>query len=309
MQRLLRAKGQPVNGNNTHIMPPSIDRRRAILYLIIAAVLLSTSGIVIKSLSLQPLAVVAGRSIFSGLVFWFYLRRFPFRPTRWQFTAASSYIATQALYISALGLTTAATAIFLQFSAPVYILLLGFWLLHEKPSRADWLAMLIIFGGMILFFGESLNLDNLAGALLAALSGVFLGLMTVALRAQKHGNPAESFLLANAFSAIFGFYFVLQETWSLASWAAIIYLGVIQVGLAFVLYSMAIRVIPALEATLIGTLEPILAPLWVFLFIGEMPGPLAMFGALLVLVGVVISAVAGARAGQVVEAAQPEVEA
>jgi drug/metabolite transporter (DMT)-like permease len=276
-------------------MPPPIDRRKAILYLIIAAVLLSTSGIVIKSLSWQPQAVVAGRAIFSGLVFWVYLRRFPFHPTPWQITASGSYILTQFLYISALGLTTAATAIFLQFSAPIYILILGYGLLREKPSRADWLALLVIFSGMTLFFGESLSLDNLGGALMAALSGVFLGLMTVALRAQKDGNPAESFLLANAVSAVLGFYFVLQQPWTLANWAAIAYLGVIQIGLSFVLYSMAIRVIPALEATLIGMLEPVLAPLWVFLFIGETPGGLSMAGALLVLAGVVISTIAGGR--------------
>jgi len=275
-----------------------VDRRTAMIYLIVAAVLWSTSGIVIKLLSWQPLAVLAGRSIFSGLVFLVYLRRFPWRPTRWQLIAAFSYIMTQFLYITAVRLTTAATAIFLQYSAPVYILLLGYWLLREKPSRADWLAMLVIFSGLGLFFRDDLNLSSPTGALLAALSGVFLALMTVALRAQKDGNPAESFLLANTLSSVLGFYFVLQAPWTAGSWAAIAYLGVLQVGLSFVLYSIAIRVIPALEATLIGTLEPVLNPVWVFLFIGELPGPLAVIGGLVVLAGVVISAVAGARGGQ-----------
>ena len=71
-----------------------------------------------------------------------------------------------------------------------------------------------------------------------------------------------------------------------------------QIGLAFLLYSLAIKVIPALEATLIGTLEPILNPLWVFLLLGEMPGPLALLGGLVVLAGVVISSIASARAEQ-----------
>jgi drug/metabolite transporter (DMT)-like permease len=281
-------------------MPSStpIDRRKAILYLILAAILLSTSGMVIKAMSWQPLSILSARSIFSGLVFFIYLRRFPFRPTRWQIVAAASYFLTQLLYISALRLTTAATAIFLQFSAPVYILLLGYWLLGEKPTRAGWLAMLVIFSGLGLFFSDSLRLDSLPGALLAALSGIFLGLMTVALRAQKAGDPGESFLLANALSAIFGFYFVWQEPWTLTNWAAIAYLGVFQVGLSFLMLSIAIRVIPALEANLIGTLEPILVPVWVFLALGEQPGPLALLGALVVLVGVVISALAGARSNE-----------
>jgi len=276
-------------------MSKPIDRRQAIAFLIIAAVLWSTSGLVIKLLPWHPLAVLAGRSIFSGLVFLLYLRRLPLRPTRWQVITAASYVLTQFLYISALRLTTAANAIFLQYSAPVYIVLLGYWLLREKPNRMDWLAMLVIFPGLGLFFGDSLSLDNRTGTLLAALSGVFLGLMTVGLRAQKDGDPGVSFLLANLLSAVFGFYFVWQEPWTVTGWAALAYLGIFQVGLSFVRYSLAIRVIPALEATLIGTLEPILNPVWVFLFIGEMPGPLALVGALVVLVGVVFSAVTSAR--------------
>ncbi len=278
-------------------MKKNIDRRQAVALLIIAAVLWSTSGLVIKLLPWQPLAVLAGRSIFSGLVFLLYLRRLPLHPTRWQVITAVSYVLTQFLYISALRLTTAATAIFLQYSAPVYIVLLGYWLLREKPSRADWLAMLVIFTGLGLFFGDSLSLANLAGTLLAALSGIFLGLMTVGLRAQKDGDPEVSFLLANLLSAVLGFYFVWQEPWTPAGWAALAYLGIFQVGLSFVLYSIAIRVIPALEATLLGTLEPILNPVWVFLFIGERPGPMALVGALVVLAGVIFSAVTSARAG------------
>lgn len=275
-----------------------LDRRTAILFLVIAAVLWSTSGLVIKMMSWEPVAVLAGRSIFSGLVFLAYLRRFPFRPTGWQITAALSSIMTQFLYISALRLTTSANAIFLQYSAPVYIVLMGYWLLREKPSKADWLAMLVIFTGLGLFFGDTLSLDNLAGTLLAALSGVSLALMTVALRAQKDGHPGESLLLANAVSAVLGFYFVWQEPWTTSGWAAIVYLGIIQIGLSFLLYTIAIRVIPALEATLIGTLEPILNPVWVYLIIGEMPGRMALVGGLVVLVGIVISSIGSLRAVQ-----------
>ena len=252
--------------------------------------------ILVKVLPWSPISVLAGRSIFSSLVFLVYLRRFPFRPTRWQLLAAVCYILTQFLYITSIRLTTAANAIFLQYTAPVYIIFLGYWLLREKPSRADWVAMLVIFTGLGLFFGDGFSLDGFYGNLLAALSGVSMAMMTVAMRAQKDGSPAESFLLANVFSAVFGFYFVWQEPWSVVSWVGIAYLGIFQIGLSFLLYSIAIKIIPALETTLIGTLEPILNPIWVFLFIGETPGPLALVGALVVLVGVVISSIASARA-------------
>ena len=277
-------------------MTASLDRRKAIVFLMIAAVLWSTSGILVKILPWSPISVLAGRSIFSSLVFLVYLRRFPFRPTRWQLLAAACYVLTQFLYITSIRMTTAANAIFLQYTAPIYIIMLAYWFLREKPSRADWVAMLVIFAGLGLFFGDGFSLDGFYGNLLAALSGVSLALMTVALRAQKDGSPAESLLLANVFSAVFGFYFVWHEPWSVISWVGIAYLGIFQIGISFVLYSLAIKVIPALEATLISNLEPILNPIWVFLFIGEMPGPLALVGALVVLVGVLISSIASARA-------------
>lgn len=271
------------------------DRRKATLFLIIAAVLWSTSGLFVKIMDWQPLAILAGRSIFSSLLFLVYLRRLPRKPTRWQVIAAAAYVLTQFLYITSMKLTTAANSIFLQYTAPVYILLLAFWFLHEKPTRADWVSMLVVFTGMLLFFGDKLTLDGFYGNLLAALSGVTLALLSVAMRAQKDGNPAESILLANLFTAIFGFPFVLQESWTFADWGILVYLGLFQIGLAFLLYSFAIKHIPALESNLIGMLEPILNPLWVFLFIAEMPGNMALLGALVVLAGVVISALASVR--------------
>lgn len=277
-------------------MTASIDRRKAILLLLIAAVLWSTSGIFLKLLNWQPIAILAGRSLFSGLVFLVYLRRIPRRFTRWQWVAAISSVLTQFLYITAIQMTTAANAIFLQYTAPIYILLLGYWFLREKPSRADWVAMLVIFSGLGLFFGDSLSPGGFTGNLLAIISGVTMALMTVAMRAQKDGSPAESFLLANLLGVLLGGYFVFRQPWTVTNWAVVAYLGIFQIGLAFLLYSMAIKVILALEATLIGTLEPILNPVWVFFFLGETPGPMALIGGLVVLLGVVISSVTSARA-------------
>lgn len=276
-------------------MTASNNRRQAIIFLLIAAVLWSTSGIFLKLLNWQPLAVLAGRSFFSALVFLIYLRRIPRRFTRWQWVAAISSVLTQLLYIISVQLTTAANAIFLQFAAPIYIILLGYWFLREKPSRADWWSMLVIFAGLGLFFGDRLSPGGLLGNLLAIISGVTMAMMSVAMRAQKDGTPGESFLLANMLGMLVGGYALFQQPWTVSDLGIVTYLGIFQIGMAFLLYSLAIKTIPALEATLIGTLEPILNPLWVFLFIGETPGPLALIGALVVLIGVVISSVAGAK--------------
>ena len=271
------------------------ERRKAILFLVIAAILWSTSGLFVKILDWQPISILAGRSLFASIVFLIYLRRIPTRFSFWQLLAAAMFILTQFLFITSTKLTTAANAIFLQYTGPIYVVLLAFWFLREKPSRTDWLSMLVIFLGLTLFFGDKLSTEGFYGNLLAILSGVTGAIMMVSFRAQKNGNPAESSLIAFLVTAIFGFPFVLKETWTLNSWSILAFLGIFQIGLAFIFFTKGIKHIPALEANLIGTLEPVLNPIWVFLFYGESMGLFALIGGLIVLGGVALSALSSAR--------------
>lgn len=274
------------------------ERCRAIIFLMLAATLWSTSGVLVKIIEWQPMAILAGRSLFTSLVFLVYLRRLPTKWTRWKVLAAAASIMTQFLFVTSTKLTTAANSIFLQYTAPIYVVLLAFWFLHEKPSRTDWASMVIIFLGLLLFFGDKLSTDGFYGNILAVLSGVTSALMIVSFRAQKGGAPAESVLIASLFMAIFGFPFVLRESWTVINWLIIAYLGLFQIGLAFVFFTKAIKHIPALEANLVGTLEPILNPVWVYLFLGESMGSFALLGGLVVLGGVIFSAVGSARAAK-----------
>lgn len=272
------------------------ERRKAILFLILAALLWSTAGAFVKALDWQPVSILAGRGLFTSLVFLLYMRRLPTKITRWTLLAAAGSIATQFLFITSTKLTTAANSIFLQYTAPIYVVLLAYWFLHEKPSRTDWIAMGIIFLGLLLFFGDQLSPEGLSGNILAALSGVTSAVMMVSFRAQKDGSPEDSILIASLVIAIFGFPPILKESWTVTNWLSIAYLGVIQIGLAFILFTKAIKHIPALEANLIGTLEPILNPMWVFLFLGERMGKSALLGGLVVLGGVIVNAIGSAQA-------------
>ena len=159
--------------------------------------------------------------------------------------------------------------------------------------------MLIIFIGMLLFFGDKLSTSGFYGNILAVLSGVTSALMIVSLRAQKDGVPAESILVANLFTAILGIPFIIKESWTVTNWLILLYLGTIQMGLSFILFSNAIKHVPALEANLISTLEPVLNPVWVFLFIGEEPGRFALIGGIIVLAGVAWNAISGARTAEI----------
>lgn len=272
------------------------ERRKAIVLLVLTALLWSTSGVFVKALDWQPLSILAGRGIFTSIVFLLYMRRLPKKITRWTLLAAGGSMATQFLFVTSTKLTTAANSIFLQYTAPIYVVLLGYWLLREKPSRTDWIAMGVIFLGMILFFGDQLSPEGLYGNILAVLSGVTSAIMMVSLRAQKDGSPEDSILIASLAIAVIGFPSILKETQTVTNWLSIAYLGIFQIGLAFILFTRGIKHIPALEANLIGTLEPILNPVWVFLFLGERMGTSALFGGLIVLAGVIVSAVGSARA-------------
>jgi drug/metabolite transporter (DMT)-like permease len=274
------------------------ERRKAILYLALAAILWSTSGLFVKILDWQPVSILAGRSFFAAIVFLIYLRRLPTRFGLWQLLAALMFILTQFLFITSTKLTTAANAIFLQYTMPIYVVLLAYWFLGEKPSRTDWFSMLIIFIGLMLFFGDELSTDGFYGNLLAILSGVTGALMMVSFRAQKNGNPAESNLIAFLFTATLGFPFIMQETWAVNSILILAFLGIVQIGFAFIFFTKGIKHIPALEANLIGTLEPVLNPIWVFLFYGESMGKFALIGGLIVLSGVILSAVGSSKAAK-----------
>jgi drug/metabolite transporter (DMT)-like permease len=277
------------------------ERRKAIILLVIAALLWSTSGAFVKALDWQPMSILAGRGLFTSILFLLYMRRLPQKVTRWTLLAAGGSIATQFLFVTSTKLTTAANSIFLQYTAPVYVVLLAYWLLREKPSRTDWIAMGIIFMGLLLFFGDQLSPDGFYGNILAVLSGVTSAIMIVSFRAQKNSSPEDSVLIASLIFTILGFPSVLEESWTVANWSTIGYLGIFQIGVAFIFFTKGIKYIPALEANLIGTLEPVLNPVWVFWFLGERMGKFALLGGLVVLAGVMVSAVGSTRTDHEIE--------
>ena len=272
---------------------PQTHRRRAIALLLLTALLWSTGGLFIKLLHWHPLAIFGARGIVASVVFLIWLRRVPLRLTPFLAAGAAGYMGAQFLFILSTQLTTAANAIFLQYTAPVYVVIFGMWFLREQPQRIDWITMIVIFAGMLLFFGERLTFEGFYGNLAAILGGVALALMIVSARKLKDSHPVQIFLIGSCLGGLIGLPSVLQETWSLADAAIIAYLGIIQTSLAAALYSVASRHVPALETNLILILEPVLNPVWVFLVVGETPAPLALLGGAIVLGAIAARAVLG----------------
>jgi drug/metabolite transporter (DMT)-like permease len=258
---------------------------RAVGLALAASILWSSGGLFIKWVTWNPLAISGARSAIAIVVLLIALRRVQFSWSFAQVGGAVAYTVTVTLFVVATKLTTSANAILLQYTAPVYAALFGAWFLGERVSWLDWATIAVVIGGMVLFFFDRLTPGGMLGNVLAITSGVtYAGLVTF-LRKQKEASPLESVLMGNVLTALIGLPFMLQGAPGGASWVGLIFLGVFQLGLSYVLYSSAIQHITVLEAILVSVIEPILNPVWVYLVMGEAPGQWALVGGLIVLSG------------------------
>ncbi|VBB06787.1 Hypothetical protein LUCI_2023 [Lucifera butyrica] len=262
------------------------ERLQGTLLLVITAMLWSSGGFFIKWVTWNPLAIAGIRSGIAGLFLWFFFRRPSLNWSFAQFTGALAYAVTMLSFVAATKLTTAANAILLQYTAPVYVAILGIFFLKEKPHLYDWLTIAFVIGGMVLFFQDRVGTGGLYGNLLGIVSGISMAVMIVALRRQKDGSPLGSVLLGNGLTFVCGLPFVFDNPPGAAGWAAIAGLGCLQLGLPYALYTIAIKKVTALEASVITVIEPILNPVWVFLFLGEVPGPWSLLGGAVILAAI-----------------------
>ena len=271
--------------------------RKSVGLLLLTALGWSLGGVLMKSVHWPPLAVGGGRGLVAA-VFLLLVggRRLRFTWSPLQLGTALAYTGCTILFAAATKLTTAANAILLQYTAPVWVALFGAWLLGERATRADWATMAAAFVGMAIFLYDGLRLNDLTGILLAIASGVSFAAMIVLLRKQREGSTIEAVLLGNALGFLLGLPAICSAPWpDHRSLGALLVLGVFQLGLPYLLYARAIRHVTALEAVLIPVIEPILNPVWVMLVIGEKPSPLALLGGTIVLGAVTWRAVASIR--------------
>ena len=271
-------------------------RAGAVGQLIIAALCWSLGGLLIKAIPWNALAVAGGRGLIAALFLLTTNRRLRFHFSLPQILGAVGYAGCTVLYCVANKYTTAANAILLQYTAPVWVALLGAWFLAERATRADWITIAVVLGGMSLFFADRLELAHAFGNGIALLSGVSFAAMTLALRRQKDGSPVESIILGNLLAFAVGLPSLLASPpLPPPGWAALIVLGTVQLGASYWLYARAIRGVTALEAVILPVIEPILNPVWVLLAVGEKPSAWALAGGLIVLTAVTTRALSGIR--------------
>lgn len=270
-------------------------RSKAIIFLLLSAILWSFGGLFIKLVSWNPVAIAGLRGFIAMVVLIVYVRHPHFTWSFAQVGGAIAYAVTVTLFVIATKLTTAANAILLQYTAPVYVAFLGSWILKERVLWFDWLIVLTVIGGMALFFLDHLTPGNQLGNVSAILSGVGFACFVLFMRKQKNESPLETVLLGDFFTGLIGLPFMFESIPGALSWLGLLFLGVVQLGLSYILYSEAIKHVTALEAILIPGIEPILNPIWVFLMLGEAPGKWALVGGFVVLVSVTIRSLIAVR--------------
>ena len=283
--------------NDTTIEPATENQSKfpPVVLVLLAVLLWSTGGLFIKMTTLDAFAVNAGRSFLAAITVAIFTYKKGLKLDKFTLLSAFLYAGTLSCFVYANKQTTAANAIFLQYTAPIYILILSPFILKEKFRYADLITVVVCVAGMSLFFLESPSAANplatnvFAGNIAALLSGVFFGLYFIFLRHPRslaNANPALSVFYGNILVVLFMIPLLAQNppapTGSDVS--AVLFLGIFQIGVAYILFTKGVAEgVRSLDASIIGFVEPLLNPVWVFLFAGEKPSNWAIIGGAIII--------------------------
>ncbi|NCE64281.1 EamA family transporter [Pseudoflavonifractor sp. 524-17] len=276
------------------------ERQRGTLCVFLAAALYSIGGLCIKLIPWSGMAINGGRNVVALMVVGGYLIATRHRPqmNRGVLLGAICIYGTNILFTIANKLTTAANVIVLQFTAPIFVILLSVLFWKKRPGKLDIGACAVVFLGVLCFFVESLETGDMAGNCLALLSGLsYAGVFL--LQDMPGCDPISSVFWGDVISAVTGAPFLLFETeFTPTALTSLVVLGAFQVGLAYVLLTIGLKTTPPVTASLVSGIEPVLNPILVAVFYHEAVDPLAMVGAVIVIGGVVGYNVIRARTGQ-----------
>lgn len=264
-----------------------------LLFVVATALLWSTGGLFIKWNSVSGLALSCLRSFFALLTVAIVTRRQGFGLNKLTAAAALLYAVVVILFVLATKQTTAANAIFLQYTAPVYMMILEPLVYKERFRARDLITVLVCIGGMALFFVGQLRPQDVAGNVMALTSGLFFAFYFLLMRHHRarEVNRASSVIYGNLLVVL------ICAPWGLAAISqltghdllSVMYLGVIQLGLSYVLFTIGMsRGVRSLDAGIICYIEPALNPVWVFLVLGERPSRWALLGGAIIITAVII---------------------
>lgn len=260
-----------------------------ILCVFFSAVLYSLGGICMKFIPWNGISINGGRNIIALMVIGAYLilTKHPLRFNRSIALGAVCVSGTNILFCLANKMTTSANAIVLQFTAPIFVLLLSVLIWKKRPKKLDLITCAIVLAGVVCFFLDALEMGGMLGNILALISGLtYAGVFL--LNEMPEGDPICSVFWGDVLSVVIGLPFLLQETaFPPSAILSLVILGAFQVGLAYILICIGLKTTPPVTASLISGIEPVLNPILVAVFYGETIGPMALVGAVIVIGSVV----------------------
>lgn len=279
----------------------TVSKKTGMLALVICSLLWSSGGLFIKLVNWHPMVIAGVRgAIATAIIYIAVLKICGSRPTinRQTLSAGLFFGLTCTLFVLSNKMTTAANTIMLQSTNPVFIILFSFLFQHKKTSKRDILTAFLVLCGITLFFLDNLSPGKLTGNMLALLSGITMAsAFMLACSATSLTDTMSGVMLGHLFCAVIGlpFLFIAPPELTASSVGAILFLGVFQLGVPYVLLSIGASSCSPLTVSLLGMLEPILNPVWVALFLHEIPGTRALFGSVIVICTLCWWCISGAK--------------
>ena len=265
-----------------------MNRTSAILLLILVGLLWSTGGFLIKLVPWSGMVTAGLRSGFAALIIYLYSKPKNLTFSRYSWYGGLCYTIMVICFVLANKMTNAGNVILIQYAAPAYVALFSFSFIGEKSTKTDWLAICIIFLGLGCFFIDDISLNQIEGNIVAVFSGLGFAGLVLFMRKEKERRPNDSVFLGNLMTFFFCSPLYHNEiTLKLEPWLIIIFLGIIQLGIAYILFSIAIKYVSAIDAIIYPVIEPIFNPILAFVFIGENMGSISILGGLMIVFGVV----------------------
>ena len=268
------------------------QRNTAILQMAMCAGLWSIAGIFIKLIPWHPMAIAGFRSLLAGAVVLIYIkvRGWKFVVNKQTLLSGFFLCITFCTFVVANKLTTAANAIVLEFTSPVFIVILSALLYGQRFCRADLITVVLTLGGISLFFFDQLTPGGMIGNFVALSAGLFQACTYIFVGNCHDNDRMSGIFIGHLLTALVGIPFAFFTETAIAPLPvlSILVLGILQLGIPYVLFGEASRVCPPLMCSLIGAVEPLLNPVWVFLFDGERPGTWALVGGVIVIVTITV---------------------
>ena len=259
-------------------------QQKGFIYTALSAVCFATGGLLIKLNTWSSMSINGMRSFFAFFIFLLYMKltkhQFKFNWKVLLGVVANSMMGIT--FIMANKMTTAANAIVLQFTLPIYIMLLAWIFQKKKPDKVSVISGMISLVGIMFFFFESLSLGGMTGNVLALVSGFFYAIVFL-IKQIPDSDFESSAIISFVLNFVIGIPFILQENdWGIMNMSTGVLQGVVQIGLAYIFLNMALDKVPPVGASLISMIEPILNPILVAIFYGEKIGKISFVGAIIV---------------------------